>query len=62
MNIVERAFHLARSGQCRSIQELEKHLNREGFSSVQGHLSGGLIRRQLRRCFEDARQAEPAAG
>jgi hypothetical protein len=61
MTIIERAFDLARSGTCRSVQELETQLKREGFASVAAHLSGSLIRRQLRKCFDEARRAEVAA-
>jgi hypothetical protein len=47
-NPLERAFHLARSGECQDMNELEQRLKREGFVSVQNHLSGPSIRRQLR--------------
>jgi hypothetical protein len=47
-NPLERAFALARSGECRDIRELEQKLKHEGFNSVQHHLSGPAIRRQLR--------------
>jgi hypothetical protein len=46
-NIFERAFELARSGQCRSMDEMRRKLKAEQFENVDGHLSGGTIKRQL---------------
>lgn len=51
MDIIQRAFELARSGECKSKEELEKRLRREGFSAVHGHLAGHRITSELRSAF-----------
>ena len=51
-NVVERAFELAREGRCRSVDDIRRKLKAEQFENVDGHLSGGTIKRQLvgKRC------------
>lgn len=44
---VERAFELARSGACKTILEIRSQLKRERYGSVDGHLDGPVLRRQL---------------
>jgi hypothetical protein len=56
-NPLERAFQLARSGECGDIKELEMRLKNEGFARVQIHLAGPLIRRQLRDLMAKVPQA-----
>ena len=51
---LERAFELARSGQCANVAEIRAALKREGFDQVQGHLAGPSITRQLRALCEEA--------
>lgn len=46
-DIISRAFELAKSGNCRSVYQIEKRLSREGHAEASEHLSGTLIRRQL---------------
>ena len=46
-NIFERAFELARGGQCRSVEDIRRKLKAERFDSVEGHLAGGTIKKQL---------------
>jgi hypothetical protein len=59
---VERAFELARTGFCRSIEDLVKALQREGFIDPVGQLSGYSIRKQLRALMKAAqRLGEDAA-
>ena len=43
-----RAFELARSGECGTWEELKARLRREGYELVDAHLSGKLIKQQLR--------------
>ena len=58
---LERAFELARSGECASPAEIRLRLKRERFDSVEAHLQGPSITRQLRRlCDEARRPREPA--
>lgn len=51
---VERAFELARSGTLRGVAEIAAALKRERHESVEAHLAGPSIRRDLRRLWEAA--------
>jgi hypothetical protein len=44
---MERAFQLARSGECRTMDELKRRLRLERCDSVDFHLAGKLTRAQL---------------
>jgi hypothetical protein len=44
---VERAFELARSGQCRSVSEIIRHLAVEDRAAVEAHLTEPNARREL---------------
>jgi len=44
---VERAFQLARSGECQTIDDIRRQLAREHCTNVDAHLAGSSIRRQL---------------
>jgi len=44
---VERAFQLARSGECQSIDSLRAMLSREGYSKAVEQTSFPLVRKQL---------------
>jgi len=43
---LERAFELAKSGRCRSVDEIRRVLQAEGYGTLQ--LEGPLLRKQLR--------------
>lgn len=43
---IERAFELARSGECARIGDIVRHLSREGYDIRQIH--GSALRKQLR--------------
>ena len=58
---IERAFELARTGKFHSVEEIRKRLLKEHHDQVDSHLSGPMIRRQLRRACADARAAMPVA-
>jgi len=47
MNTVQRAFELAASGDCRSIDEIRSRLCGEKLDHVHAHLAGPSIRSQL---------------
>ena len=49
MTAVERAFALARSGSCLSVQDIKLKMREEGFSvsETEPHLAGPSIRKQL---------------
>jgi hypothetical protein len=51
---VERAFELARSGACDSLPTMIAILKGERHDSVEAHLAGPSIRRDLRRAWEAA--------
>lgn len=54
---VVRAFELARSGRCETVQEIEKALIHEDYEDVLAHMTGPLIRAQLRGIMaESAKQ------
>lgn len=47
LSTVERAYQLARSGSCRSVEDIRRRLTAERYESVQAHLSGASIKRDL---------------
>lgn len=53
---LERAFALARSGECVSVGEIRLRLKKERCDSVEAHLSGPSISRQLRALCDAARK------
>ena len=57
---LERAFALARSGDCASVNDIRLRLKSERFDQVDAHLAGPAIARQLRSLCEEARAASPA--
>lgn len=58
---VERAFQIARSGDCGGMIEIVRILKDERFDRVDEHLAGQSIRRDLRRAWEEAGPAEASA-
>jgi hypothetical protein len=56
---LERAFDLARSGDCAGVEDVRKKLKSEGYSVEQ--LTGRTLIRQLRDLCQAAAPAEPAA-
>ncbi|RVT93366.1 hypothetical protein [Sphingomonas crocodyli] len=62
MNIIERAYQLAQSGDCVSMVEIERALSREGFANVLAHMSGPSLRKDLTRmCREAAAERKSSA-
>lgn len=49
---VERAFELANSGQCDNLPDIVAKLKGERHESVDAHLAGPSIRKDLRRVWE----------
>ena len=47
MTTLERAFELARSGECDSVNGLRQRLRRGGYDAVHLHLHGAAINKQL---------------
>ena len=56
---VERAYQLARSGECATVDDIRARLRAEGFSLVSGHLSGAMIQRALRGLCIAAAPGQP---
>jgi hypothetical protein len=52
---IERAFALARSGTCATVDEIRQALKRERFDQVDAHLAGPALSRQLRALCDEAR-------
>jgi len=50
-HIVERAFQIA--GQCSSIEELARLLDREGYVAVHDHLASSTLRTQLKKLMQN---------
>jgi chromosome segregation and condensation protein ScpB len=57
---LERAFELARSGTCRTIDDIRRQLSKEGFELVHAHVSGGMITKQLKAAMTQRLAAETA--
>lgn len=51
---VERAFEIAGEGDCQGIPEIAAVLKREHHESVDAHLAGPSIRKDLKRRWEKA--------
>ena len=58
---VERAFEIARSGASLSIEGLKRRLKREGYDSVDAHLTGASIKRELTKLIKGSRASDGAA-
>ena len=54
---VERAYQLARSGDCGSVDEIGRVLITERYGSVHAHLAGPSIRRALLALCRGSRPA-----
>ena len=51
---IDRAFDLAKSGQCRSVSEIIRHLPRGDRAAVEAHLAQPAARRELILICSDA--------
>ena len=59
---LERAFEFARSGECRTVGEINTRLKAEGHMDLQHHLSAGRgLREQLLKLCKAARQDRAGA-
>ncbi|MBC9033711.1 hypothetical protein IAG41_15050 [Sphingomonas sp. JC676] len=52
--ILERAFELARNGDCQCLDDIRRRLSAERYSHVDDHLAGKMIQKQLRREIKGA--------
>ena len=58
LTTIERAYELARSGECATITEIKKRLDREGYPDAGGQLYGRTLQTELRRLCAEAKAAE----
>ena len=58
LSILERAFALAQSGQCSGIDDIRRKLKSERYESIDQHLAGPSIKRQLNQLCLAAKAAE----
>jgi hypothetical protein len=58
LSILERAFALAQSGECSGIDDIRKKLKSERYESIDQHLAGPSIKRQLNQLCLAAKAAE----
>ena len=54
---LERAFELARSGRYLRLEQLLRHLNKEGYLGEQ--VAGPAIRKQLNQAIKESRSRPP---
>lgn len=59
-SILERAFELAKSGNCQTIGDITGHLKRENYTAVEHHLAGQAIRKQLRALIDARLDRKPS--
>lgn len=58
-HIIERAFELARSGECRRMADIHQQLRSEGFTQIQAYLGGRSIKDQLNKLMAEAQPRVP---
>lgn len=56
-NTVERAFALAENGSCRTLNDIRSQLKKERCDSVDAHLSGMGIQKQLKERLAAKKEA-----
>jgi hypothetical protein len=59
---VRRAFELARSGTCQGLGDIRKKLKAEGYESIDAHLAGKSLTKQLTVLMRSARDSELSTG
>ena len=60
LRVLERAFELARSGRCRTIEDIHRQLKAEGYSTSQ--ITGPWLLRQIRSLIQEATAGLPQGG
>jgi hypothetical protein len=55
---LQRAYEIARSGECTSLDELVQQLKTEQFEGVDVHIASASVRRELRQLSQSARRHE----
>jgi len=62
-SLVERAYALAKSGNCRGIDAIKIELRKQGYNQyeVRQAFEGAALRRDIRRLCQEARGVKPKA-
>lgn len=50
---IERAYELARSGECRTLSDVKQRLSADGHDRIQEHLYGATVSSALRRLCQE---------
>jgi hypothetical protein len=58
-HLLERAYELAKSGNCVSSAQIVQALRRERYEAVDLHLAGAGLRRELNKLCREARAPKP---
>lgn len=58
MNTVERAYELARTGAYANVKDIERQLMKEQHEGVHAHLSGDMLKRQLKALIKAKREED----
>jgi glucose-6-phosphate-specific signal transduction histidine kinase len=53
VSVTERAFQLARTGTCRTVDDIRRHLARERYEAINQHLAGRSIQAQLKKLLAE---------
>ena len=56
--ILERAFELAASAECRDLEEVRRRLKREGYLQVDAHLAAKSVQAQLKSLYSRDRSKD----
>ena len=59
---VERAYQLAKSGECNGIGQIRERLRAEGYGRADSQISGQTFRSQLKKLCDAAQKAKAEAG
>ena len=59
-SLIERAYELARSGECARLTDVKKRLLREGYENVRAHLDGKRLKAELVGLCAQVRRSAPA--
>ena len=62
LTTVERAYQLAKSGECANVTQIKERLKSEGYSDIAGQLYGSAINGDLRRFCVEARRPPEGQG
>jgi hypothetical protein len=58
LHVIERAYQLADSGECKNLTEIRARLHHEGYPHTPGHLDGFAIRKSLADRCKAARKRQ----